>query len=270
MYINDVIRRVRGYYPNEYDTTELYSWCDEVSAILAVEDRPTYKEKVLPLSADGTVYLPDGVKFENIERVIADGVELKKEDIRDFAKSTINIKGYNAKVRDASILPKASSVTVVYLAPYEPIRLCKYNGSIKIHNSSTIKIKNSDFVVGDILTMQGSDNNVIAPAVPVIQIDYEPFDEYAYTLTSTDDALSDITSTDFNGIITRTVTDETLCDAPYDSMYIDYVIAKINMYQRDIAAYNQHMTLFNSKLDSYKKWIVSRMPQSRSTFINWW
>ena len=42
--------------------------------------------------------------------------------------------------------------------------------------------------------------------------------------------------------------DETEAYAPYDRMYVEYIIAKCNYYNRDFEGYNQHMTYFNSLL----------------------
>ena len=64
--------------------------------------------------------------------------------------------------------------------------------------------------------------------------------------------------------------DETLCGPPYDSMYIDYVLAKICLYQRDFDTYNQFMASFNSKLDAYKRWYMSGPPRRADKLKNWW
>lgn len=64
--------------------------------------------------------------------------------------------------------------------------------------------------------------------------------------------------------------DRTLCPAPYDSMYIDYVIAKINLYQHNDAGYSRHISAFNSKYSAYRKWIIGFLPPDPGQFINWW
>ena len=64
--------------------------------------------------------------------------------------------------------------------------------------------------------------------------------------------------------------DETLCNTPYDVMYIDYVLAKIALYQRDFNAYNQHISLFNTRLDAYKRWRMSNPPHKSEALKNWW
>ena len=66
---------------------------------------------------------------------------------------------------------------------------------------------------------------------------------------------------------------ETLVPAPYDVMYIDFLLAKYCYYQRDYDAYNQHIISFNSKLEDFAKWFIERnMPirQSENKITNWW
>ena len=61
MYINDVVRFVRSIYPSEYDAAEIYIWCNEVSAMLSIEERNVFKSVLLPVLNDGSVMLPEGV-----------------------------------------------------------------------------------------------------------------------------------------------------------------------------------------------------------------
>lgn len=67
-----------------------------------------------------------------------------------------------------------------------------------------------------------------------------------------------------------TVSDTTLCDTPYDIMYIDYVIAKICLYQHDFNTYNQFISLFNTRLDAYKRWRMSSPLHQAQRLKNWW
>ena len=67
--------------------------------------------------------------------------------------------------------------------------------------------------------------------------------------------------------------DETVIPAPYNLMYIDFILAKCCYYQRDYDAYNQHITAFNSRLDDYARWFIERnMPvrESKNRVNNWW
>ena len=266
MYIQEVIRKVREIYPNEYSLRELYSWCDEVSAGLTQTDRPTYRECKLPVSADGTVVLPHGVKAEYIERVIADGRELNREDIRTLGKKTINIKGYNSYVENTSHT-RPSSVTVIYQKPYSPIRLPIYKGRSEIDaENGIIYVDNNEFITNDILIVQTGDKTL--SELPLIATSYSAEkDKIALEFGVALDIDTGVYETT---TITRVVTEETVCDAPFDSMYVDYILAQIGRFQGDNTAYNGNMVLYNGKLQQYKTWLVQRMPNDNNTFKNWW
>ena len=270
MNINNVIRLVDAYYPNEYELAEKYHWCDEVSSMLTIEDRQCYNEKTIPVARDGTILLPYGVSVDYVDKIIYKNKVLKKQDARTFGKRTINIKGVLAGVENIDEGPShGECVTLVYLVPYEPIRLVKYNGAIEIDKDNNyIYISNCEFIPGDTLVLKNGDD--VISGISLLSIDYSSDKENNYKLTCGGDSLKDIIETEFDGTITRYVTDSTVCDAPFDSMYIDYLLAKINMYQHDMNSYNQHIGAFNSRLASYKKWIAERCAKDEGKLINWW
>lgn len=45
-----------------------------------------------------------------------------------------------------------------------------------------------------------------------------------------------------------------LVGAPYDRLYDLYIMAQVDFYNKDLEDYNNSVTLFNTALDSYKKW----------------
>ena len=54
--------------------------------------------------------------------------------------------------------------------------------------------------------------------------------------------------------------DETEADPPYDRLYIEYVLAKMALYQHDYDAYSAHMTQYNNLYSEYKKIIKPEIP----------
>lgn len=46
----------------------------------------------------------------------------------------------------------------------------------------------------------------------------------------------------------------TLCEAPYDRMYIDFILAKMAYYNKNFESYAQHISLFNSLFAEYMAW----------------
>lgn len=266
MFINDVVRLVRRYYPSEYDTEEMYIWCDEVSSMLTMEDRQIYKRISLPVQTDGSLILPDGVDMENVVYFISGGRVLNKSDFREYGNRKFYVTGMNGFVAGSGG-KRPASITVDYLAPFEPIRLVKYRGRAEIDKTdATVQIDFCEFQAGDIINITvGADsfNNV-----PVLGVS---FDGSAYTLSVPNGAFDNASETSSDQAeISRVVTDSTVCPPPFDSMYVDYVLAKINMYQRDMDSYNQFMTAFNSRLLAYKNWLISKMPKGDGRFKNWW
>lgn len=258
MYINDVIRRVQSYNPSEYSAYELYTWCNEVAAMLAVEDRIVYKEALLPVAPDHTVLLPEDVRAENIVHVYAGGHEL-------------SVKAYRLQGgRIHCYRPVPDSVTVVYEEPYRPIRLIRYKGGLTIDTANDeLYINDCEFVPGDTLTLtvDGSTTD----GIPVLAIGYDPDNERGYILNVAENALEGLTDGDYDRAeVARAVTDKTICAAPYDGMYIDYLLAKIAQYQRDDGAYETYMTSFNMKLQQYRGWLNARLPHEPKSFKNFW
>lgn len=70
--------------------------------------------------------------------------------------------------------------------------------------------------------------------------------------------------------ITDSFADETIPGAPYDRMYIDFLIAKCNYYNRDFQGYNQHMNYFNTVLEAFAADFIRRNEPIRSKITGWW
>ena len=271
MYINDVIKRVNSYYPSEYSLTEMYEWCDEVSSMLAIEDRRVYCEAECAVASDGTILLPRGVNMEFIDRVIKGDTVLWRNDARTAGKSYVNITGQSTKVvYNGDRASPGDTVTVIYIKPYTPIRLSSYEGSAVVDTKeSSVSLPHCDFAVGDILTIK-SDNDTTVRDVGIFEIRVIDDDDYPYKLMCSDGALEALGDSESNFKIMRYVTDRTVCDAPFDMMYVDYLLAQINKYQRDLTSYNQYISSFNSRLDAYRKWLAQRMPTDDAKLINFW
>lgn len=248
MYIGEVIRRAQNYCPSEYDINEMYLWCDEVSSMLAIEDRNVFIKETLIPDATGRVLLPPNVKFENIISVSSGGRTLKKEDLR------------NISINKECLLP----VELIYLKPYMPIRVISHTGEVTVDKeNSKLIVETNFFKAGDVIMVQLEG---LSKELLVCNVE---FSDEKYLLTVLEGTLDDFADSG-TAIIERVVTDKTVCDAPYDGMYIDYIIAKICMYQRDFNTYNQFMTSFNSRLNAYKKWITNQLPQAGGRLKNWW
>lgn len=249
MYVTEVAERVGTYFPSEYSREEMYAWCDEVSAMLAAEDRNIFMEAELSVNENGSFSLPKGVAFEDIAVVVSGGRVIPKEDLRQ------------------SILRKkklgVSEITVVYLAPVSPIRAVSYKGDCEFSKVlGKIILGRNSFRKGDILQIEANGKSYSA-AVDDVGVLGDRF-----TLSVTGNIDEDFSGKDIK--IVRKVTEKTVCSAPYDTMYIDYCLAKIALYQHDFECYNQFMGAFNSRLGAYKRRMADLMPQAKRKFCNWW
>lgn len=249
MYIDEVIERVMSYSPSEYDKNEMYLWCDEVSAMLTVEDRNVFSEAVIMPDRNGRLVVPDNIPFENIVSVVYGGRLLRKEDLR-----------HSVLRNDKSTV---APVTVIYLMPFKPIRQVSYNGEADYDKTSKrLTLGKNGFLKGDIAIITKDSEEYEAMVLGVGTLG----DRYYIDITDT--LPESFSGTDIK--IRRTITDKTVCLPPYDTMYIDYCLAKQGLYQHDFNTYNQFMTSFNSRLAAYKKYMANHMPQADLKFINWW
>lgn len=263
MYINEVITLVNKYYPSEYDKNEMYVWCNEVSSMLSVEERLVVREKLLAPAKDGSVLLPEGVDDENVYGVYCGGRQLEKLDYRSCS-AALMLDGCGG-----------DAVRVVYAEPYRPIRVINYRGSVTVNGGEGyFEAYCPDILPGDSVTISfltaGGDAEGTLEGVMVMSAEFTG-NGFRYEAASPDgsfEAAGLITGDD--ALLTRNITDKTVCDAPFDTMYTDYILAKINMYQRDMEAYNQFMTAFNSRLGAYRRWLAGRLPSEDGKLHGWW
>lgn len=262
MYISDVLKLADKYCPSEYDAEEMYIWCDEVSSMLAIEDRYVLREKLLFPASDGTVLLPEGVDVEDIRAVYSPKGEIKKLDFETLSFRRLRT-------------PEQGAVLVVYVMPYIPIRRVRYRGAVTVNGGEgSFELPCPDILPGDAVTITflASDGTARLELKGVMVMERDFYENgFRFTACSPDgsfESAGEISGED--ALVRREVTDMTLCDAPFDSMYVDYILAKISLYQRDTEAYNRYMTAFNSRLSAYRRRLADMMPDGNGRLINWW
>ena len=268
MYINEVLRTCDVLCPNEYSDEEKYMWCDELSASLTQEHLKKYDSVTVEAEEDGSYVLPEGVTFEMIDRIIDGAREIDKRDFRSYGIE------YYYGPRGRFVFPVRNrvrgSIDVVYLRKHEPIRSVDIDDTIKFKRNG-FYLQNTSLIEGDSVTVeidQKTFNNI-----PILGV--EAADAENCFITVPDNAFNSVfsageTEKNIKCKIKRIVTDETVCDAPYDRMYVDFVNAQICYYQRDFDTYNQHMNLFNQRLSAYQAWLQQRRTQDRDgKIVNW-
>lgn len=280
MYISEVIRTCDALCPNEYSDEEKYMWCDELSAMLTQEHLKKYDKVTVEAEEDGSYLLPEGITFEMVDRIIDGARDIDKRDFRSYG-----IEYYYGRF-GRFVFPVRhrvrGSIDVVYLKKHTPIR--SVNIEIPAYFQDSGFYANDKYTdgleIGDIINIRLkadmlSDEDKFAAGevfknVPVLGI--RAIDDTECYVAVSDDTFKEITEKRSRTCrIKRVITDETVCDAPYDRMYVDFVNAQICYYQRDFDTYNQHMNLFNQRLNAYQAWLQQRRTQDRDgKIVNWW
>ena len=257
MEIMRAIERADELCPNPYTLEEKLSWCDEVTAELRRSVIKVYDSIETSVNARGELMLPDNIPFERVEAAFINGRRLEKQDFRSFAA------GYNV-VRGG--IGCGGRLRIVYLALPEPIRFPDIRGEFNT-GGNYIEISEAPFIVGDKLeiaklTEEGEPNWEKAEIAFAVEVTPDK-------VILDRDAVPPETSAAL--AIRRVINDVTAVDeAPYDRMYIEYILAKIALYQHDYVSYNAHMTQYNSLFETFRREVNSRGPLTRlSAFRNY-
>ena len=237
MYITDVIKQAKALHPSEYTDLEYIRWCDELSADI----RRNYDIKYDSISSSGaSIMLPEGITINDVSKVISGGRELKKTDLRDFLSKGIS--------------DDTQSFTIIYACPHKPLRYIN-------------ELKNALFEEGFFRTEL---NFCIGDTVKITD------GELSYTVHITDFAHEgfvyegdSVPVGEREVRFYREITDSTLIPAPYDSAYIDFVNARVSLYQGDDNAYRTFMGQFNRKINDYRHYLTRNMPRAEAKFKNW-
>ena len=249
MYIADVIEKAKALYPSEYTVKEYVQWCDELSADI----RRNYDIQYDKLKESSvSVMLPEDVSINDISKIIMDGRELKKTDLRDFGLEYEYLSnGRVLKKTDGMV----SDFEIIYAIPYTPIKYIDEDMDVAFAGNSFI-CHGASFVAGDTLKIT-HDGTVYTAHI------METGDgNFTYAGDSISDGEKKVH-------VYREITDKTLLPAPYDSAYIDFVNAKVSLYQGDRNAYTTFMGQFNSKINDYRQYLTRNMPRVECKWQNW-
>lgn len=277
MLINEAIQRADALLNNEYTAEEKYHWCDVVSAELKSVYARSYKRAKLFRWQDGMYLLPQDCEFENIEKIIYIGRELDKEDMR-----THGIRAERSgSGRVHLIYPDTHSeyIEVVYIPTHRPIRRINITGAHVIippkdssGHRTTLKMNETcPFLPGDTVQVTTAD----AAAELHVTNRTADFDDISmrmyYSLEYGEGEADELSEGEVKADMRRIVTDRTVCDAPYDEMYIDYICAQICFFQRKHDVYQQFIARYNERMKEYGKFMKENAAvNDRTVFTNWW
>lgn len=248
MKIMEAIERADALCPNPYTLEEKLSWCDEINAELRRGPMKVYDMIEISIDSFGCVQIPDDLSFERIEAAFYNGNLLDKQDFRTF------IRDYKDS-GTAFALPKR--LKAVYLTLPEKIRNDDIRGEFDT-GTNYIEMEMQPFEeednieIAEISDMSEEPDweNAVHAYIMEIQPDKIIFDRDVITA-----------QTAAKLAIRRIVDDVTEIDeAPYDSMYIEYILAKIALYQHDYVGYNAHMTQYNAMYETLRREMRERSP----------
>ena len=213
MNIGEVIQAADRLYPNNYDIREKLGWCSDVSHTIRNEVNKRYD--FVRCDADEVCGVMEEIGFDRVQSVMTKDRIFRKTNVRSWTS------GLPDDVR--------GEVRVVYLIDSVPFRYAEYNGDIKIKNNFIVCEGQHMFKNGDVLLVgiEGYENDF----------------EVAVVQTGDSMQISGENLPDYSGeaVIVKKLCDELECCAPYDYMYVDYLIGKMCFYQNDYESCNQHM-----------------------------
>ena len=250
MEILRAIERADALCPNSYTQDEKICWCDEVTAQLRRNVIKIYDVIETQIDECGEIILPGDIPFERVEVVYIGGTRFDKHDFRSFA----------SQIADGGIKEGGQKrLRVVYLTMPKPIRTPDIRGEFNT-GTDTIEITDPPFIEGDKIEVVeletlGADPdwcgamraNVMEVREGMLILDAEVLQPQTAACLAIRRVINDCTEID---------------EAPYDSMYIEYILAKMALYQHDYTGYNAHMTQYNSLFEALRREIASRRPLS--------
>ena len=258
MKIMRAIEKADALCPNPYTLEEKLDWCDEVTAEIRRNILKEYDVIETEINSRGELDLPDDIPFDRIEVVHLNGQMLNKQDFRSFVQN-FDENGVSFGV------PKR--LKVVYLKIPPKIRNIDIRGEFNT-GENYIEMEMPEFKEGDKIE--------IAEIADVSdKVDWDTAVS-AYVMESgldkiilDRDALTAQTAAKL--AVRRVIDDETAAeDAPYDSMYTEYILAKAALYQHDYVGYDAHMTQYNCLFESMRREFKTRSPLSeRVRFKNY-
>lgn len=235
--------------PNAYTREEKIHWCDEVTASIRREVLKRYNS-IETTAKDGEVELPEGFSLDDVEVAFLNGKPLDNLDLRSF-----------------SHLGGSGRLRLVFLERPEPTRQVEIIGEFDLEENF-IHLPASPFEIGDFVEWVRLERVTDTPDWAQAQVctvvdkvyDGLMVDEGAFAPESAV-ALA----------VRRMPTDMTQVEPPYDSMYVDYLLAKMALYQHDYAAYGAHMAQYNQMYDAMRRELKNRSPLNPlAGFHNYW
>ncbi len=237
-------------------------WCDELGSMLMREHLMIFERTTLSPNKDGTYTLPDHISSLDVDRIIANGKVIRKKDGRFKGITYLSAKkGCDGVPICFKNTPKGT-IDIVYKKKYENIRVLNNVQRKAIIHKNTMTIEDNPLRVGDELELSAA-NHLYYVLVTNITYNSDNKAVVEFDIDLLEEGEVDVT-------FTRYYTDQTVVDAPFDMLYVDFLNAKYCFYQRDYENYNAHMALFNSRLADLDLYLAKTRPSSPDTVLRNW
>lgn len=255
MQILQAIEQADALCPNPYTFEEKLRWCHEVSAGIRRDIKKIYTTIETTLTAGQEIPFPEEFAFEDLELVLWNGTPMDKLDFRSLQV-------------DKSLRGKSGTLKLIFLEQPAPVRQFELQGEFDV-GENFIPMENPPLEEGDLLEwvpLEASDSEpdwsnpnrcyVLGMLYNGIQVDDDTF----------------VAQTGMPLAIRRVLTDVTEVDeAPYDGMYVEYLLAKMALYQHDYTAYGAHMAQYNNLYESLRRDYKTRSPLTdKVNFRHYW
>lgn len=262
MKIMKAIELADGFCPNPFTREEKIGWCNEVSAILRRSVKPVYETIECVARTPEELFLPDDIAFEDVENVFADGKPLGKVDFRTMTyMSGDRLSGMGLN------FSRPVKLSVVYLTRPKPVRDIEISGEFDL-SENRISMQASPFILGDEVEYVIVDDLSEEPEWENPKRFYV-MERNDNGITTAEDSFSPQTGAKM--VMRRIIDEETEVPAPYDNMYVEYILAKMALYQHDYSGYSAHMTQYNNLFEECRREFASRRPMNRLPhFRNFW
>lgn len=227
--IEDILMLVDTLAPNNCTKQQKLYWFNQCESIIFEKAVHRYKYVETKVSA-GIVELPEGYNSSDIEAVYIDG--------KFVGRINVSIGFGNI------VSPQSKVIGVVLKEHYKEVKYAAYEGSIGF-NGSTLTMQGHPFVSGD-----------------SIDIDCTGFKGRVKVLGTSGSSIytdNNFVSNTVTGKAEKALDGEVSLKMPYDRLYIDYITAQIDYYNKDFEGYNNNMYIFDKMLDE-----LTRTNKSRS------
>ncbi|MBQ3054271.1 MAG: hypothetical protein IJC89_05150 [Clostridia bacterium] len=220
MTVEKILAMVDSLAPNNCTKEQKLYWFNQCESIIKEKAIKSYKYIETEFTG-GIVKLPEGYTSWDIEAVYINGRLIDKLDFRS---------GFTGKFSK-----EKEKVGIVLKERHEEITETTYEGDIYF-NGDKITMNSHKFLVGD-----------------SIDIESVLFTGRVTVLGSNGDDIYVNHTFDINdceGVVKKSLNIPTLCKAPYDKLYIDYIMAQMDYYNKDYEGYNNNSYMFNELLDT--------------------